>query len=71
MEQRAANPYVSRLTEYQVVDIRIIIVNSLAYLIVFHIKIAVNWIFITERRLMFVFHILYYNLYIHTDLYVG
>ena len=59
MEQRAAIPCVPRATEYQVVDIRVIVVNRRAYRVVFHFKPAINRILIAEHWPMFILHIHY------------
>ena len=54
-----ANPCMFYATEYQVVDICIIIMNRFAYRIVLCIKVAAYRILITERRFLSVFHFLY------------
>ena len=51
VEECAGNPCMPFHAEYQVNDIRIVVMHRCSGRIAFHIKMAIYWIFITKRRL--------------------
>lgn len=63
VKQCACYPYVPRLAEYQVINMRAVVTNRFTCQMVLHFKVAVNRIFITEWGIMLISHL--FSLFFH------